>query len=109
MSEHFFLFGPSARLYQSEKYTAGMHLLVGGSYGSFDKGFAGTGVQPFQAGVYNNELAFAYAVGGWADYKVRPRFAVRFTADYEPTRYAGLTQNEFFGAVGIVYKIGRRK
>ena len=59
--------------------------------------------------MYNNELAFAYAVGGWADYKVRPRFAVRFTADYEPTRYAGLTQNEFFGAVGIVYKIGRRK
>ncbi|RRA48417.1 hypothetical protein [Acidipila sp. EB88] len=109
MSEHLFLFGPSARLYESPKAAAGMHLLVGGAYGAFDQGFHGTGVQPFQVGVYNNQLAFAYAVGGWADYKVRPRFAVRFTADYQPTHYASLNQNEFFGAVGIVYKIGRRK
>lgn len=110
LSEHLFLFGPSARLYQSAKYTAGAHLLIGGAYGSFAQGFNGSGIQPFQVGVYNSQLAFAYAIGGWADYKVYPRFALRFTADYQPTSYSpGPRQNEFFGAVGIVYKIGRRK
>lgn len=109
MSEHLFLFGPSFRLYQSEKYTAGAHVLVGGTYGSFDKGFQGSGIQPRQIGIYNNQLATAFAIGGWADYKVAPRFAIRFTADYQPTRYSSIGQNEFFGAVGIVYKIGHRK
>ncbi len=109
MSEHLFLFGPSFRLYDSEKYTAGAHVLIGGTYGSFDQEFHGSGVQPNQVGVYNNQLASAYASGGWGDYKVTPRFAVRFTGDYQPTRYSGIGQNEFFGAVGIVYKVGRRK
>ena len=109
MSEHLFLFGPSFRLYQSPKYTAGMHVLVGGTYGSFDSGFKGTGIQPFQVGVYNSQLASAYAIGGWGDYKLTPKLAVRFTGDYQPTRYSAIGQNEFFGAVGVVYKWGRRK
>ena len=109
MSEYLFLFGPSFRLYQTEKYTAGMHVLVGGTYGSFDSAFKGTNIQPFQIGVYNSQLATAYAIGGWADYKVLPKWAVRFTADYQPTRYSSIGQNEFFGGVGIVYKIGHRK
>ncbi len=108
LSEHLFLFGPSFRLYQSQKYTAGFHVLVGGAYGSFDQGFQGSGIQPFQVGVYNNQLALGYALGGWADYKVYPHFAVRFTADYQPTRYGHQGQSEFFGAIGIVYKIGHR-
>ncbi len=108
MSEYLFLFGPSLRLLQTDKYTAGMHVLGGGTYGTFDKGYSGSGIQPAQIGVYNTQLATAYAIGGWADYKVDPRFAIRFTADYQPTRYSGIGQNEFFGAVGIVYKIGRR-
>jgi hypothetical protein len=108
MSEYLFLFGPTVRLVEKDRYTAGMHLLIGGAYGTFDKGYDNANVQPFQIGVYNNQLAFAYAIGGWADYKVLPNWAVRFTADYQPTRYAGLTQNEFTGAVGIVYKFGHR-
>ncbi len=108
MSEHLFLFGPSFRLLQTEKYTAGMHVLVGGAYGSFDQGYSNSGVQPFAIGVYNNQLAFAGAIGGWADYNVRPRFAIRFQSDYQPTRYGGTTQNEFAGTVGIVYKLGQR-
>lgn len=108
MSEHIFLFGPSFRMLRAEKYTAGMHVLIGGAYGSFDKGYAGSGVQPFATGVYNNQLAFAAAVGGWADYHLTPKFAVRAVADYQPTRYGGTMQNEFLGTVGIVYKIGTR-
>ena len=109
MSEHLFLVGPSVRLYSSPRYTAGGHLLVGGAYGSFDSGFSGTGVQPFQVGVYNNELAFAYAIGGWGDYKLNSTWAVRLTADYQPTHYGSLNQNEPFVAVGVVYKWGQRK
>ena len=108
-SEYLFLFGPSFRLWQTEKYTAGAHVLVGGAQGNFDQVFQGTGIQPRQIGLYNNQLATAFAIGGWADYKVAPRFAVRFTADYQPTRYSGIGQSEFFGAVGVVYKFGRRK
>jgi hypothetical protein len=108
MSEYLFLFGPSFRMLQSEKYTAGMHVLVGGSYGSFDQGFSSSGVQPSAIGVYNNQLAFAAVIGGWADYNLRPKFAVRFQADYQPTRFGNTTQNEFNGTVGIVYKLGSR-
>ncbi len=108
LSEYLFLFGPSFRLLQTEKYTAGMHVLIGGAYGSFDQGFAGSGVQPTEIGVYNDQLAFAGVIGGWADYNVRPKFAVRFKADYQPTRYGNTTQNEFAGSVGIVYKLGSR-
>lgn len=109
MQEHLFLFGPSFRMYQSQRYTAGMHFLIGGTYGVFDKSFSNSGIQPFQFGVYNNQLASAYAFGGWGDYKLSPKWAVRFTADYQPTRYTSIGQNEFFGAVGIVYKWGHRK
>ncbi len=109
MSEHLFLFGPSFRFYQKPKYTAGLHVLIGGAYGSFDQAFHGSGIQPFAVGVYNNQLAPAFAIGGWADYKATPQFAVRVNADYQPTHYGGQGQNEFVGSVGIVYKVGRRK
>ena len=108
MSEHLFLFGPSFRLLNTARYTAGVHVLAGGAYGSFDKNFSNTGVQPFQIGVYNNQLASAYAVGGWADYKLTDKLAVRATADYQPTRYSSIGQNEPFVAVGVVYKWGKR-
>ncbi|HEY0786191.1 MAG TPA: hypothetical protein VGD62_10000 [Acidobacteriaceae bacterium] len=108
ISEHVFLFGPSFRMLRTEKYTAGMHVLVGGAYGNFDKAFAGKGVQPFAVGIYNTQLAFASAIGGWADYKLGPRLGVRFIADYQPTRYGNTTQNEFAGSVGVVYRMGSR-
>lgn len=108
MSEYLFLFGPSFRLLQTPKYTAGAHVLVGGAYGSFDKGYSGSGIKPQQIGIYNTQLATGYAIGAWGDYKLTQQLAVRFTGDYQPTRYSGLGQNEFFGAVGIVYKLGRR-
>lgn len=108
MSEYLFLFGPSFRLIQKERYTAGMHVLVGGTHGTFDSGYGASGIQPFEIGVYNNQLASAYAIGGWGDYKLGPRLAIRFTGDYQPTRYAAMGQNEFFGSVGVVYKFGHR-
>jgi hypothetical protein len=105
MSEYLFLFGPTFRLLRREKYAAGLHVLIGGAYGSFDKDFP-SGITPNQIGVYNNKLAFGSAVGGWLDYNLSPRLAVRMVADWQPTHYGYTTQNEFAGSVGVVYKIG---
>jgi hypothetical protein len=105
MSEHLFLFGPNFRFRRRQNYAAGMHILVGGAYGSFDADFP-SGVQPILVGVYNNKLAFGAAVGGWYDYNLSPRLAVRAIGDWQPTRYGYAEQNEFAGSVGIVYKLG---
>jgi hypothetical protein len=105
MSEHLVLFGPNFRLYRRPNYAAGLHVLIGAAYGSFDSGFP-SGIQPNLVGVYNNKLAFGAAVGGWYDYNLTPRFSVRAIADWQPTRYGYTMQNEFAGSVGIVYKLG---
>jgi hypothetical protein len=105
MSENLFLFGPTIRLRRRENYAAGVHGLIGAAYGSFDKDFP-QGITPNQIGVYNNKLAFGAALGAWADYNLSPKLAVRIIADWQPTRYGYTVQNEFAGAVGIVYKLG---
>jgi hypothetical protein len=105
MSEHLFLFGPTFRLFRRENYAAGVHVAIGAAYGSFDKDLP-PGISPNQIDVYNNKLAFGSAVGGWADYNLSPRLAVRTIFDWQPTHYGYTTQNEFAGSVGVVYKIG---
>jgi hypothetical protein len=105
MSETLFLVGPTFRLLRRENYAAGLHILIGGTYGNFDKDFP-AGISPNQIGVYNNKLAFASASGVWADYNISPRLAVRVIADWQPTHYGYTFQNEFAGAVGVVYKMG---
>lgn len=105
MSEDLFLFGPTFRMIRRQNYAAGMHFLIGAGYGSFDKDFP-AGIQPNQVNIYNNKLAVAGVAGGWADYNLSSRFAVRAIADYQPTHYGFSSQSEFAGSVGIVYKFG---
>jgi hypothetical protein len=105
MSENLFLFGPTFRVRRRENYAIGFHFLVGAAYGSFDKDFP-QGISPNQIGVYNNKLAFGMAFGGWYDYNLSPKLSVRLIGDYQPTHYGYTTQNEFAGAVGVVYKLG---
>ena len=109
MSEHLFMVGPNFRLRRRENYAVGFHVLLGSAIGSFDQGFKGSGIQPYQVGIYNNKVAFGAAVGTWADYNLSPKLAVRFTADWQPTHYGQSTQNEFAGTAGIVYKLGTMK
>jgi hypothetical protein len=105
MSEHLFLFGPTFRLLRAQNYAAGLHVLVGAAYGSFDKDFP-PGVSPNLVNIYNNKLAFGAVGGGWIDYNLTATWAVRAIADYQPTYYGFTRQNEFAGSVGIVYKFG---
>lgn len=105
MSEYLFLFGPSLRFYRRPKVTLGMHFLVGAAYGSFSSGFP-KGIQPQEVGIYNDKLTMGMAIGGIADYNLNSRWAVRFTADWQPTHYGFNWQNESADSVGIVYKWG---
>jgi hypothetical protein len=108
MSENLFLFGPTFRMHRGQNYAAGMHVLIGAAYGSFDKDFP-PGIQPNVVNIYNNKLAFGAAIGGWLDRNLSSRLAVRIIADYQPTHYGFTRQNEFAGSVGIVYKFGALK
>ena len=58
ISEHMFLFGPEFRLLRDPKWTVDVHVLLGGTYGIFNKSFPST-VQPNVLRLYNNQLAFA--------------------------------------------------
>ncbi|MGA8109925.1 MAG: hypothetical protein WBD46_17920 [Acidobacteriaceae bacterium] len=105
MSEKLFLFGPSFRMLRRPHYELGMHGLVGAAYGVFDSDFP-SGVTPQTVGIYNDKLTLGLAAGGFADYNLGPRLAVRFVSDWQPTHYGFTWQNEFAGSVGIVYKVG---
>ncbi|HEX4038716.1 MAG TPA: hypothetical protein VHX37_11715 [Acidobacteriaceae bacterium] len=105
MSEKLFLFGPSFRLLRRPHYALGMHGLVGAAYGVFDTDFP-SGITPQMVGIYNNKLTLGVAMGGFADYNLSSRLAVRFVSDWQPTHYGFPWQNEFAGSVGIVYKVG---
>jgi hypothetical protein len=107
ISEYVFLFGPSFRIWNRERWQAGMHIDVGGAQGNFSSGYKGSGIEPFLTGVYNDQLAFAAAVGGWAQRSILPQWSVRVVADYQPTHYGGFGQNEFAGTLGVVYRPGR--
>ena len=109
MSEHLFMVGPNFRIVRKENYAAGVHVLIGAANGNFDQGFKNSGAQPYQVGIYNNKVAFGAAAGGWADYNLNQKWAVRFTADWQPTHYGFSTQNEFSGTAGVVYKFGYLK
>ena len=108
MSENLVFFGPTFRFFRREAWAAGMHILVGSTYGDFDKDFP-SGVQPNAVSIYNDKLAFAGAIGGWYDFNLSPKLSVRMITDYQPTHYGYGTQSEFAGSVGIVYKLGTLK
>ena len=106
MSEHLVLFGPNFRFYRGPRLGVGMHILIGAAYGVFSTDFP-KGIMPLQVNVYNDKLAFGYAVGAPIEYNVNQRWSVRFVPDWQPTHYGYSQQNEFAGSLGLVYKIGK--
>lgn len=105
MSEHLALFGPDFRFIRKPRLTVGMHVLIGAAYGSFSADFPHL-VQPQQVDIYNDKLAFGYAVGAPIDFNLSPRLSVRFVPDWQPTHYGFSQQNEFAGSLGVAYKFG---
>jgi hypothetical protein len=109
VSEHLFLFGPTVRLYRGEKWTVDGHLLLGGTYGIFDSSFKSAHIEPNVLRLYNNQLAFALAMGASYDYNLRPNWSVRMITDFQPTHYGLAFQKEFAASAGVVYKWGAIK
>jgi len=105
-SQSLFLFGVASRFFRTPRYDFGMHFDIGGAYGNFAKNYPAN-VQPVNLGLINSQLAFAAAVGAFSDYNVSPHWAVRLYTDWQPTRYSKTFQNEFAGALGVVYKFGK--
>jgi opacity protein-like surface antigen len=86
--DHNFLFGPTVS-YRQEKITPFAHLLLGGSHAS---GFGAS------------DNAFAWALGGGADWNATPRVAVRLIqADFLQTHFASDTQNNGRFSFGVVF------
>ncbi len=104
ISETLFLFGPDVRLYRKPRLTVAGNIRAGGTYGIFDTDLKG--VSPNSLGLYNNQLAFAAAIGGTFDFNLSPRISVRAITDFQPTYFGSSIQKEFAGQVGIVYKLG---
>jgi len=109
ISEHLFLVGPTGRLYRGEKWTVDGHLLLGGAYGIFNSSFTRANIEPNVLRLYNNQLAFALAMGASYDYNLRPNWSVRMITDFQPTHYGLAFQQEFAGSVGVAYKWGAIK
>ena len=109
ISEHLFLFGPEFRLVRHPKVTVDAHLLFGGTYGIFNSSFQSLNIEPNVLRLYNNQLAFAYALGGSYDYNLKPNWSVRLITDLQPTHYGLVYQKEFSGSLGVVYKWGAIK
>ena len=106
ISEHMFMIGPEFRIIRLPKWTIDGHWLLGGTYGIFDNSFGNTGLRPNSFDLYNNQLAFAMAVGGAFDRNLGPNWSVRIITDFQPTHYGLAFQKEFSGSAGIVYKWG---
>ncbi len=105
MSEHLFFVGPDLRFVRRPSYAAGFHVLIGGTYGNFDKSFP-SGIQPSQVRIYKDKLAYAMAIGSSIDYNLSPKWALRAIPDWQPTHFGYSWQNEFAGSFGVVYKLG---
>ena len=104
ISEHAFLFGPDVRLWRTTQWNLGAHAMIGGTYGIFNNGLNGVSAQ--SVNLYQNQLAFIGAFGASADRNLSPRLAVRLITDFQPSHYGKVTQKEFAGSLGIVYKFG---
>ena len=109
ISEHLFLFGPEFRLLRDPKWTVDAHFLLGGTYGIFNSSFQSANIEPNVLRLYNNQLAFAAAIGGAFDRNIKPNWSVRIITDFQPTRYGLAYQKEFSGSAGVVYKWGAIK
>lgn len=109
LSEHLFLFGPEVRLLRDPKWTIDAHLLLGGTYGIFDKSLGGLHIEPNVIALPNNQLAFALAAGGSFDYNFKPNWSARMIVDFQPTHYGFAFQKEAAASLGVVYKWGAIK
>lgn len=115
VSEYLFLAGPEYRGPSNEHITTTVHALFGGGYGSFESALYdqnGNKVPPINVGFFNNQVAFASALGGSIDLNRSPKLAFRIAPeailnDYGSAYGSGGIKGQFGISVGLVYRLGR--
>ncbi|WP_446745647.1 hypothetical protein [Silvibacterium acidisoli] len=110
VSETMFLGGAEYRGPSNQHASISLHALVGGAYGSFERGLYDQNnqpVAPINVGFFNNQVAFGSAFGGTIDLNRSPRLAFRISPDATLTDFgsAGL-KGQFAISVGLVYRMG---
>lgn len=101
------LIGPEFFLFNGHKGNVFAHALAGAAIVDSALLASSTSV------VHGYATHFSYAIGGGAEFTVHGPFAIRFTADYQRTKFvdarlAPLPQNNVRGSAGVVYRFGSR-
>lgn len=113
VSEYMALGGPEYRLASNQHASLTLHALAGGTYGYFSSGLkdGSLKINPGVVGFYDDQFAFASAIGGSIDLNRSPRLAFRISPDAILTDYSSSGKSDFkeqFGiSVGLVYRFGR--
>jgi len=101
-SVHSFLFGPRVSYRKHGTVTPFAHALFGATHIKVTTNVAG-------AKLTESDTAFALALGGGIDVKLRPSVALRLIqADYLLTRFGEETQNNVRLSTGFVFRWGNR-
>ncbi len=115
VSEYFVMGGPQYRLASNRHASLSLHALAGGTYGYFSQDLGvdenGRKVEPGQVGFFDDQIAFASAIGGSIDLNRSPRLAFRISPDALLTDLSsqgkGDFKEQFSLSVGLVYRFGR--
>jgi hypothetical protein len=108
ISEYPYLFGPTYRLYRTERYAVSGFALGGAAIGKFDSDTKG--VPAPTLGLWPSTSARpAFSLGANLDLNVYPNFAFRIAPSYTATTFGGTLQNNAGFEMGIVYRLGQQK
>ena len=113
VSNYMLLGGPEYRLASNQHAALTLHALFGGTYGLFTGSLtdqSGAHVPPGALGLFNDQIAFASAIGGSIDLNRSPRLAFRISPDANLTDFSsggkGDFKEQFAISVGLVYRLG---
>lgn len=107
ISQYPYLFGPTYRVYRTERYGVSAFALGGAAIGKFDSDTKG--VSAPTVGLWPSTSARpAFSLGANLDLNVYPNFAFRVAPTYTGTTFGGSLQNNVGFQMGIVYRFGQQ-
>ena len=117
VSQYFLMGGPQYRALSNRHASLSLHALFGGTYGDFSQDLGkdqnGNPVPPGLVGFFNDQFAFASAIGGSIDLNRSPNLAFRISPDALLTDLSsqgkGDFKEQFSLSVGLVYRFGHNR
>ncbi|HZZ38067.1 MAG TPA: hypothetical protein VFE06_02975 [Acidobacteriaceae bacterium] len=106
ISQYTFMGGARYRFFRGQHWAWTAHGLAGAGHGNFGTGT--NGLPPQLVGLFTDSTAFNAEAGVSGDYNLGPALAFRFAAYDLFTDYNSSFKENRGGALGIVYRFGRR-